>query len=1111
MDKIRNKINIDYDNLPSGFLIYRADSDKEEILFANKHLITMFGCSSYEEFIKHVNYSFKGLVAKEDLNNVQDAIKQQIKSGTDYFNHVNYHTVTKDGKVLYVENFGRYIPDSEYGPVYYAYIVNLDIKFLTYDIDFVTGLPGLKRFMDYAENTVSLLKNVKIRPDFSFIYVKINHFNNYNIRYGIETGNALLKNIVNNIKDLFPNNQISRVSESDFAIFSDYTHIGEKLDDLEKIMRSQYPFEWITFNAGAYVLSENDDTHLDLALDNAKRACQEAERDQTAVYKIYDDEMRKNRALYDYVTTHIDEAIENGWIQVYYQPVIRTINGTLCSAEALSRWIDPKYGFLPPNKFVGPLEDTRQIHKLDRYVVKEICRLLHERLASGLPVVPISFNLSKIDFILMDAYQMIIEFINEYEIPHDLIKIEITETTVMSDEEAIKSIIKKFHNSGLSIWMDDFGSGYSSLNMLKDFDFDEIKFDMEFISDFTEKSKKIIQNGVRMAKDINVLTLAEGVETEDQFDFLKSIGCERAQGYLFSRPLPYNEMLNVCLSQGIQIEKAEYRHFYDKVGNIDFASDSPLAIIQDEKKANLSVLFVNQAFEDEIKVFNIQSHYELERLLNSPSSLFSRQLRERSYLPTKINQNRVFFYTYLGNYIRFDTTCLAISEERIIYKVYVTNITSKEEQKQQSLLDNTLRDLYHLYASIDILDLKNSFIHFILRDDDTNKDGIVIERNIHEVFKNIKEKYIYISDCERFERFFDIKTLNERIISGGNGAISDAFRYKNSHNEYIWRLVTIMLVSKPDDQQYIVTSMRFNKNEQKWFNDLTSTDNLFSSKKKPNETMNSEDILVNSVQNANLYFFWKDKERRFLGASKAFLDVFGFKDVKEIVGKTDDDVDFNVTTESYRNHEWDVIEKGEIVKNFIGKCIIKGVPHTIAANKWPIYKDGKIVGLFGYFVDLEKEKKTIQDLTMVDPNSGLLNARGFMESLLNYISESKRLKEPFSMIVCHIPELNRIAKDYGKKTADSVELSVGRKLKDTYGVNCSIAHLEASTYIILRSFLGESRKDYLRQVKNTIDSIDNANGRPITLFSKVIEVSSDEARNDTEAFHHLAIQKLSKL
>lgn len=255
-----------------------------------------------------------------------------------------------------------------------------------------------------------------------------------------------------------------------------------------------------------------------------------------------------------YIADHIDDAIEKGWIKIFYQPVIDVKSISLIAFEALARWADPTYGFLSPIEIIPVLEKNNLIYKLDSFIIKSIGKLIRSELDKGNKVVPISFNLSRADFLTCQPFEVAENCIREFNIERKYLCVEITETIAINSPEVINRATEQFRNAGYEVWMDDFGSGYSSLNALKNFSLDEIKIDMGFLRSFDEKSKIIVSNIVNMAKQLNIRTLTEGVETKEHFDFLNDIGCERVQGYYFSKPLPYDEVMSVLKDKNIHIK-----------------------------------------------------------------------------------------------------------------------------------------------------------------------------------------------------------------------------------------------------------------------------------------------------------------------------------------------------------------------------------------------------------------------------------------------------------------------------------------------------------------------------------------------------------------------------
>lgn len=320
-----------------------------------------------------------------------------------------------------------------------------------------------------------------------------------------------------------------------------------------------------------------------------------------------------DRNIADYVVKNIDVAIEKGWVKVFYQPVIRTLTGQLCGAESLARWVDPVLGFLSPDKFIGPLEDSGQIHKLDSFIVEKVCSDISERLEKNLDTVSASVNFSKLDFENADMLRVVENAVAKYNIPRDYIHVEITESMIVSDAILMKKVIDGFRNAGFEVWMDDFGSGYSSLNHLKDYEFDTIKMDMEFLASFTDKSKAIMTSAITMAKDIGILTLAEGVENEEQVEFLNSIGCGKLQGYYYGKPQPIEDFFDHIAEKGITIEPRKWRQYYQAASFYAKYTEEPLEIIEDDGK-DFRTLFMNDAYKRQIVTRNY-SLKEMDQLI----------------------------------------------------------------------------------------------------------------------------------------------------------------------------------------------------------------------------------------------------------------------------------------------------------------------------------------------------------------------------------------------------------------------------------------------------------------------------------------------------------------
>lgn len=269
----------------------------------------------------------------------------------------------------------------------------------------------------------------------------------------------------------------------------------------------------------------------------------------------------------------IDRAFDNNEFCFYLQPKCNAATGAIVGAEALVRWNHPKYGVVSPGRFVPMLEQAGQISRLDVFVWRSVVRMLARWEREGRNLVPISVNVSMVDIDQMDVADTLTGLLNEYDVDARLLQAEITESAVARNLSKVESTIRKLHADNIAMLMDDFGSAYSSLNMLKDINVDVIKLDMKFIDlneDNASKGLKIVESVVNMARKLRLLVIAEGAQTKQQVDQLLSVGCRYIQGYYFHEPLPVGRM------EKLLAERPDDRHFWDMSNDFMHGSYVPV-------------------------------------------------------------------------------------------------------------------------------------------------------------------------------------------------------------------------------------------------------------------------------------------------------------------------------------------------------------------------------------------------------------------------------------------------------------------------------------------------------------------------------------------------------
>ena len=531
--------------------------------------------------------------------------------------------------------------------------------------DTLTGLPNMEYCRMRGESYVTDIRIAGGTP--SVVFFDIVGMKLYNNANGYDKGNEFLLNFAAALKKLFPNNLICRQSNDHFTVVTDIRNIEERLSEVRKYVKSVVSKISMDVNIGLCKIGEQE-SMLD-ACEKAKIACKVQKLSSDNFVRYYDEELRKTLVLRNYVVNHIDEAISNGYIKVFYQPVVRTITETFCGMEALARWVDPQYGFLNPAVFIGALEESRQIHKLDSHVINIVCKEMREEMDAGKPIVPVSFNLSRLDFIGCDIFDVVEKALKKYNIDREYIRVEITES-IMASDSYVRSEIQRFRLVGYEVWMDDFGSGYSSLNTLKDYKFDELKIDMAFLSNFNDASRTIISSTVRMAKNLGLKTLAEGVETKEQMDFLKGIGCEKVQGYYYGKPLPLKETMKHMESKGLPVEDHETRLVYSKIGRLDYLVDSPKGILS-YKDGLFKFLFANKQFEEQIASLGFANIEDVEKAINDPEDPAYYTLHEAEKAAYK--GPREMTYAARGSYVFLSGYLIADIGGNHIYDMSLRN------------------------------------------------------------------------------------------------------------------------------------------------------------------------------------------------------------------------------------------------------------------------------------------------------------------------------------------------------------------------------------------------------------------------------------------------------
>ena len=523
---------------PGGVLVYFADGD-EEIIHVNQYVIDLFECDDVDDFLKLVGGSFRGFVHDSDVLPAEDSIWGQVEAH-DGFDHIYYRIQTKTGRIVIIDDYGRLVKDGPDGrPVFYVFVVELHKGGA---VDWLTGLPDMHRFHVLARLGAEAIYERGGHP--VAVAFDLMGMKNFNTLHGREEGDELLRSFADALRAQFGTEGCSRFGEDHFYAFGRKEEVRPKVDAVLQAFEETGLANHLPVRVGMYACDPGDDIS-EIGFDRAKIACDLDRSTWQSHVTLFTEEMRRDARLRIHVLENLDRAIEQGWLLPHYQPVVRAATGIVCGEEALARWVDPRYGQLSPAQFVPVLEGAGLLHKVDLHMVDCVVADMAAKRADGIELVPVSINFSRGDLQRFDLALELSRRADAAGFEHGLLRAEITESLASTDPELLKRQIDALHEAGFEVWMDDFGSGVSSLNTLESFDFELIKLDMGFLrGKHKEKSHIIIAQTIQMASRLGIAVLAEGVETREQAEFLASVGCGILQGFYYSRPKSLGQLVS---------------------------------------------------------------------------------------------------------------------------------------------------------------------------------------------------------------------------------------------------------------------------------------------------------------------------------------------------------------------------------------------------------------------------------------------------------------------------------------------------------------------------------------------------------------------------------------
>jgi len=509
--------------------------------------------------------------------------------------------------------------------------------------------------------------------------------------------------------------------------------------------------------------------------------------------------------LEKYVQEHIQIAADEGWIKAYFQPIVRGLTGELSGYEALARWDDPTYGFLTPDVFIPALEKSGDIYILDLTILEIICKNYKKRSVKSFESVPFSFNLSRLDFNVKDIHERISSICDKYQVPHHMFHIEITESTTCDKDNDLEEHIQWFQRDGFEVWMDDFGSGYSTLNTLQTHSFNVIKLDIMFLRNFNKKAERILRSIVQLAKSLDIGTVCEGVETQEQVEFLREIGCERLQGWYYGRPQPIEGLEKSSSDDSFSYETAEDQLYWDKISRVDLLSGIPEMIVE-YSHDKWELVAVNKNMYKAIVEVHPEGIDEIIKKIMDHTSPVTQNVNGLFAQVSRTKDSRKIDFIDNGFLVLLKATYIASLDDKTALKVSLRNIYTELEYTRNSLLEDGLIGLYSQFELVNRINPDKDSATQIYSNASFEK--IYGQGSLKAGIKEFTNTEVMEDDRKRYAEFMTLDTLDKRLEELDTTFITEAFRLRDKEGGYRWKFVTLLREPTDSGVQYLYEIQR---------------------------------------------------------------------------------------------------------------------------------------------------------------------------------------------------------------------------------------------------------------------------------------------------------------
>lgn len=929
--------------------------------------------------------------------------------------------------------------------------------------DAQTNLLNIDAFRRKTEEF--LAEHDLLKEKYVFVYLDVRNFHLYNQRFGHDSSTKMIRFIARLLQKQFDDGLACHITMDRFIIFVREQDIEDRLTQLFQTFDVHYNLEFVYLIAGLYRINEK--IPASTAIERARIACSSLKEKSEKNFCYFDEETRRVLLKEKMIIENLEDGIHRGDLEIYYQPVLRTMTGEIASYEAVSRWRRGKNDVLLPEDYVSVLEDHHMIHILDIWMIEQVCKDLARRRYNKEAILPCSVNLSLHDFELCDLIEILNKQTALYQLPRNYLMIEIRNYDPKNSDDFIEEQLQRLHYLGYRIYLDNFGTNLVPLHIFDHISVDGFKINVHQMPASDQPSRLLIRSLVRVAKEMGMMTVLVGIESKEQADFARNIASTYMQGKYLGEILPYEQIQKQEDNKHLVMETSAERNYQDTLSLVDLGKmqlsgdpqpNVPVAITELTGHTK-HIIVANEAFRQLAHRIGVQDMTMLDRITNTKPAIFN------SHMSSIISKTKSAgtiepFEVVINNYsIKLNIKFLKANGEK---EAYVISVDSAEPIVQHgSLLSPVLRYFYKRYELIYLFSPLSSRVECLYQGDTLN---VPVDASVVETIK----KLVYSGDEKRLDDFFNAQRILTKVYSSSQHYIEEDFSLRTISGDYSHHRFAVSLASE-DEEPMLLFTVSLSYDEADYHEEELSYDKA--------------ELFDNVVNQLHIGIFWKDINRRFVGANDTFMKFYNFKSIADFKGKTDEDIGWHVSPDAFAADEEEVLRKGVTKVNAKGTCIVNGMVHPIVAFKMPIYSNGKISGLFGFFKDIMDESPDDPDLEYRDEITGCTNALGLSVCVERYINEYKDNHRDFAVLAIGLDNMQEMTDENGLDYTHHALKKIADVIKGMSANDCVVAHILGDVFIIVHQNDDEIlTRRLLANVENAIHNIVNVDGLPFTPY-----------------------------